>query len=268
MKKGQVWLSCLLGGIIGGAISFACHLQYAWASWLALPVGALVGGLIAYIWYDLEGAKNGVFRAWNETYLEARETWKSLVTFCRLSFWSILFVHLSMYTSVVYIIILLSLFIPAKDLHYSVGFVFCEVLSILISVIIVNGVILNEHDHKKMSSFFKTCTWKYSNPVAVAVWIVVSVIWAIVRVPNGLSFLLNFLKGCMKFLKTSFTYIHSQGRLIVAVDTALGVLLGVALGLHYNNPLMGTLACGFIGMILGEVNYRIVSIRWLKVQPT
>lgn len=61
----------------------------------------------------------------------------------------------------------------------------------------------------------------------------------------------------MGFAKRIFVLIHSEIRLLCMTDAMLGALAGYFCG----NALIG----GVVGAILGIVNYKLVSVRWLKL---
>jgi hypothetical protein len=61
----------------------------------------------------------------------------------------------------------------------------------------------------------------------------------------------------IKFGWYIFKGVHSDMRLLCMVDSALGA----ASGYYFGSAILG----GVVGMILGLVNYEIVSIRWLKL---
>ncbi|PIR86945.1 MAG: hypothetical protein COU11_02940 [Candidatus Harrisonbacteria bacterium CG10_big_fil_rev_8_21_14_0_10_49_15] len=61
------------------------------------------------------------------------------------------------------------------------------------------------------------------------------------------------------FSVTVFKLVHCRLALLVAVSSAIGVLIGA----HSGQPLLG----GVIGALWGAIDYEIVSKRWLKLVP-
>lgn len=62
-----------------------------------------------------------------------------------------------------------------------------------------------------------------------------------------------------KFAWHMFRLIHSDRRLLVATDAAIGTFVAWYLG----NPVIGAIAGG----ALGWINFELVSVRWLKLVP-
>lgn len=265
-SKGQIWLSCLLGGIIGGALTFAGHLQYHFSLTCALPFGMLIGGVIAYLLYDLADVKAGVSRAYRDVYGKKSEICRFVKLACRFAFWGTAMVH-TIFSNVIIVGVMT---IPLQDLY----FLPAEILVILFSWIwFLAGsseggfTATKEKETNGIIQSIKTGVWKYANPLAITFWIAFGLVCLPIATYIAITKIPKAIKLSGRFAKTAFRYIHTQRRLIVMIDTAIGILFGVALGIHFDNPLLGTLACGAIGAILGEVNYRVVSLRWLKLQP-
>lgn len=74
-----------------------------------------------------------------------------------------------------------------------------------------------------------------------------------------------------QFLWHFFVYIHSARRTICLVDTvicaSLGLLAGAAWGESSQAISVAGLTGGLSGFLLGFMNYELVSVRWLKLQP-
>jgi hypothetical protein len=77
-----------------------------------------------------------------------------------------------------------------------------------------------------------------------------TILWIIRKVP----FIATFLG---QVAKRTFILIHSEIRLLCMTDAMLGALAGYFCG----NALIG----GVAGAILGVLNYKLVSVRWLKL---
>lgn len=86
-------------------------------------------------------------------------------------------------------------------------------------------------------------------------------IWALIR---GLIWTINFLVKAIVFVaflaSKLFTLVHTDRRLLCAIDAALGA----GAGMLTHNPLVGAIAGGLIGLI----DYELVSKRLLKVEST
>ncbi|MBL7022080.1 hypothetical protein ISR92_02060 [Patescibacteria group bacterium] len=70
----------------------------------------------------------------------------------------------------------------------------------------------------------------------------------------------TFFMKIAKLIRYIFVEIHSDIRLLCAVDA----MIGAGIGYFYTNPIIGMIAGG----ILGVINYELVSKRWLKLVPT
>jgi hypothetical protein len=62
-----------------------------------------------------------------------------------------------------------------------------------------------------------------------------------------------------QFFKFIFLFIHSEARIICGVDAGVGVCIGY----YFNSPIIGAIA----GAVFGVLNYYVVSIKILKLQP-
>ena len=78
-------------------------------------------------------------------------------------------------------------------------------------------------------------------------------------VKRVLLFLWKCMLGLPRAIWFTFKYIHSDLRVLCAVDSGIGAIIGFLAG----NPIVGAV----VGGIIGYVNYEVVSKRLLKL-PT
>lgn len=94
-------------------------------------------------------------------------------------------------------------------------------------------------------------------------YIIKGIMWSLKKTkgstPKTKQAIFNFLIVSGKFFKLAFINIHSDIRLLCGVDSALGATAGYLLG----NALYG----GLIGVMFGLINYYVISIKVLKLQP-
>jgi hypothetical protein len=77
----------------------------------------------------------------------------------------------------------------------------------------------------------------------------------------GLKFLfVDMWVAIGKFIKIFFLLIHSDARIICAIDSAIGGAIGVYFGY---SMLVGVIAGGLLGLL----NYWVISIKLLRIQP-
>lgn len=79
----------------------------------------------------------------------------------------------------------------------------------------------------------------------------------VVATPIAVNFVIGVLVGICKFTATLFRLIHSELRLLCAVDAALGTAVGYFSG----NALIGATA----GALLGVLNYEIITVRVMQI---
>jgi hypothetical protein len=92
------------------------------------------------------------------------------------------------------------------------------------------------------------------NPATVLITGIVVLLWK-------LSQKTTYTK-CWKVIKKFFFLIHSQARIICMVDAGIGAFIASS------DKSMGMLIVGMTcGALLGVLNYYVVSIWWLKLQP-
>ena len=93
----------------------------------------------------------------------------------------------------------------------------------------------------------------FTGPIGVLVyWPLRGLIWSIKKIPR-------FVILLARCAKEVFTLIHSELRILCGIDATIGAIVGYIIG----NAIIGA----FVGGLFGLLNYQIISVRILKIQP-
>lgn len=133
-------------------------------------------------------------------------------------------------------------------------------------------VAVNDHDTKTDAEYEKhlrkvrSVGYKIAlgvTPFGLVFLALCGVGWALARVPQFVAKVVNFVESAAphlaRFVAGVFVSVHSSRRTLCFVDATLGAAVGYTFG----STLVGVAA----GVILGVVNYELVSVRWLKLAP-
>lgn len=276
----SVAFACALGGLIGTlcAQEIAAHFQYGarFASF-----GTLIGGAVAYLIVDFWQLYAGVKLAWAQTI-----NWKPHKLWWR-AFGAVFAASFAITPTIVIAFGILpvigALLFPSTEM---------AAVDTLVSVIsggaafsvlaaIVTGITLGHLETARKGAAMEAWetrlyevierNWdlaKIANPIAVGCFVarhLLRGLWfAIPRMPQAIAMLASWLVAAAKllgaFLRAIFVAVHSERRLICLVDATLGALVGY--------HVFGIATAGAIaGMILGVINFEVVSVRWLKIVP-
>ena len=101
-----------------------------------------------------------------------------------------------------------------------------------------------------------------TNPVSVFFWhlprgLFFGARWLISGIPEAIKVCIISVRFLKNFTMTLFRLIHSELRLLCAVDAAIGTAIGYFAG----NLLAGAIAGG----LLGVINYEIITVRVMRV---
>lgn len=236
----RIAIACFMGALIGTLI--ALQLGYLW------PIGALVGGHIAYLGFNFEEVLSAIPRAWQEVseWEPDRELWREKLRSGIGAFG----MGLTM--------LVVLCFIPMTP-----SFTMAPIWALTIAPafwFLVAFMITDRRDNGNINSAFPM-SFKHSNPIGVAFWTLYGLTKLIIWLPKGAMKMTRFIGRVTtmmwKFTTTLFHIIHSDLRLLCAVDAGLGTVIGYMSG----NALVGAIA----GALLGVLNYEIVSVRVLQV---
>lgn len=239
--ESKVALACFVSAFIGLIVAFTIHHFFWW-------VGMLVGGLVGYLSYNLR-----------EVWDASRHVWRSLASWrCDWNRLRGAMVDGCYFVAFVSTPLTLFFLIPAMDIPLVIA---------TITILIFFSVGMALSYGIPLPSEAKNLA-KRINIVSASCWIVYGFIKGTAKcaeqMPKAVMFVCRFVKGV-------FILVHSDIRLLCGVDAALGVLAGriAGQGITVTVPVILAVAVfsGIVGALLGVLNYRLVSIRWLKLVP-
>ncbi len=265
----MVFLSCSIGAGIGYllALRFGVHL------WL---LGTLAGGILGYFVYDIKHVVAMIPEAWKQA-KEKVGAFKFAESVTTLGKWIVgilgifLFPVLSM---VVFIGVLFGKY--HSSLMVVLGFVlmfampfFTMMIGLTTSMIYFKIGEVNEKTKGDLDKFglyrivmyAQRGWWAFAltllfQPV-LASWLMLRGI--VLLIPPAYKATVKALRLSVAFVWNLIKLIHSDVRLLVGIDSIIGGIIGYS----WHSLLIGMLAGG----ILGLVNYKLVSIKWLKLKP-
>ena len=252
----NIFIACFFGALVGTVLALQLG-GYLW--WLALPVGAVVG----YVAYEFKKVVRAVGYAWRVT-VSWRPNWAG----CREYVWNVgkAFATLLLALPAAFMATCLMfaiLFGPSGFVFTNNGVlvsatdVFVRIITVVLFVTITTFLFCSIifGTDKKASEALEELGWsafRYGNPISFFFY------WA----PYGAILLVRevwrtFLPGCWRFVCIALREIHSDIRMLCAVDATIGVVVGYFFG----SPLAG----GLFGGVFGALNYEIFSKRILKI---
>jgi len=240
---------------------------------IGLPVGMVVGGLVGYVVYDFKTVVSAVPIAWEKTCLIAqwrppKIDWQKVklawrfacaegirfftlvITFA----WPLLFlVYLGgsvsfLRASLVVVLVTLSVFMTLVVMMF-----------LLLCIFFIGCGVSKE---ELMLSCEEACqksrhVMRYWNPVVVCVyWVPVGIYTFICLYVWPMLLFVLYFAGCM------FYEVHDDIRLLCMVDGAIFAGVGWCTG-----GAISAVVAAVIGGLFGLLNYHVVSIRVLKLEP-
>lgn len=257
----SIVVACALGAFIGTllALEIATRFQYGSYLW---GIGALFGGMVAYVAVDYAG----VVRSYHETLVWQPNPfyWKAVaMIWLSLTF-------LEMYVMTFFG--LLAFGHPETgdlDLIWQKSWQYIWAAALLfVATAVFNGFIsllINKYNHKSSQSE-NIAHWlrmqQQGYECIVLQWTIISssakgLWWLIMNLPRFVKVV--FMVYIPLFVAGVFIYVHSSCRTLCFVDATLGT----AIGYTYGSSITGAVA----GIVLGFINYELVSVRWLKLAP-
>lgn len=275
----RVFCACFLGAFIGALVSLELKQSFPYFWWM----GTLIGGLVGYLSYEFKEVCRTVPMAWKSA-IGWRPNW--LAVRARITY---LFGLFTAFSSVFCFITLLSMFVLLASKHKFfeegvslttiiinniVGILFLSAICTFLFGII--GLLIMRKDFKdneKVEKIF--ADWGaviiLGNPVALSIMIILGIVifavavifiigYLLIRfITEGIPFIIDEapdatrMSGC--FIKEVFILIHSDLRLLVGVDAAIGATAGY----FCSSVLFGA----FFGGIFGVLNFIVISQWWL-----
>ncbi|MBZ0242679.1 MAG: hypothetical protein K8F24_05655 [Bacteroidales bacterium] len=258
MKKGfSITCACAIGSGIGMmlAINFGMF-------WL---IGLLIGGLTGYVIYDFKSVIKAVPVAWNYAAGQLTTTnWKMVGSRTLIIIGSI--IAIAGYP-------LLFLNLPHETGNLDAFFFLTSIFAMVVNCSLIGFSIVGksaEDIPKELLdewglSFLAISAYRFY-PLLILILIlspIVSIYGMVIGLYKFLNFFLDiiifWLKFTRRFFWKLFMLIHSDIRLLVGIDS----IIGGAVGYYFENMIIGMLA----GAVWGFINYWLVSIKWLKLQP-
>lgn len=254
-KSLKIFIACFLGAGIGTLTALQLNGYFWW-------VGLLVGGLIGYLSYEFKKVRRAIPKAWHAVkgWKPNKERWKV----GWMMFWALV-----SFLSTILLAFSLLLFI---DMETSVWTTFVAIFgfSFLVSLLMTIGIVSDmgvERFEKELGDAREM--FKNFNPIKVYFYYVPKyivlglfhffkgTIYVLVRIPG---FLWGIITTIALFIKTLFTMIHSEIRLLCGIDAAIGATIGYFAG----SVIIGAVSGGLFGLL----NYEILSKRILHLVPS
>lgn len=259
----KIFITCALGAFVGSVVALELN-HYLW--W----IGLLIGGLFGYLSYEFHKVRAAIGIAWKATFgqLGDREGRR---------LWALSWLGISaMYASFFILVGLLdwsTSWLPVKPTNKPLGvnywsmvlfFLLYPIFASFFSMRQMNAEVMA----KKMLKFANPITVYLYYPLRFGWWLIAALYTAVSKLVQGVP---QFLLWCkqqpqqfryaanlvVKFTKMVLVAVHSDVRLLCAVDAALGT----GIGYFFQSPLIGALAGGLFGVL----NYELVSRRWLHL---
>ena len=251
----RIVFACFIGAGLGALV--ALHLHYLW--WVGIAVGGATGYLsysfgevikaAVTVWHNLSGGgfKGG---AWKASLLQAAQVLAVLAgifvgaaSLLILSIGALMLCTATPETSSTWTADSTA---PADAMPIPRVFWICAAAGVLAIAGVLCASILRLPNRKQAWAVLLGCI--AATPLVLP--ITLAAIFVFTVVPRGVRFLL-------KMARRTFILIHSELRLLCMTDALVGALVGYLCG----NALVG----GAIGAGLGWVNYRFISVKWLKL---
>jgi hypothetical protein len=270
-KSGKIFLVCAIGAILGLLISLAVP-QIIW--W----VGVLAGGFIG--WFA--GALPDIIRQTPEV---TRTTWQglkylpkianALVSFFqnikswpRVKKWQTIIIIIEFLILSLCILLPVTLLSEKSGSSIAISLSFYVIYTELIFVFFMvwSHIETKENDKiKKIQMGILSFTVIFF--LGMMFWLLVKLfpkIWN-----GGRKIIIEIFKFLWRFSKRLFILVHSRELALVALDSALAVIISYLVLIRLLNlPLGPALVCaGLLGGLIGLLDYQIVSRKILKIVP-
>jgi hypothetical protein len=243
----KVMGACGLGGVVGSAVALQFGIYW--------PLGLLIGAAVGYVTFEFRTLASGIARAWREVI-----GWSRLFHKTRRQ-WTFLLLGISaISTLVAYVIFPLTLLSGSLGTAMEYSLLMAGIgNSFVLAFFFGMDPDIDDESYTDAVYFLRRL-----NPVvfpfwAIFWWVYGLCIFAYRRIPTFVRSLWKATKRFGRFIARAFVYVHSDLRLLCAIDSAIGAYIGLRSG----NPLIG----GIAGACFGGFNYWVVSVRWLKLTP-
>lgn len=263
----RIALACFLGATTGTIAALFAAVQFGHGLWI---LGPLLGGCVSYLSYEF----SNVLQALGDACREIRSEYHSGFFLTREKLTNLLrkVVWLGMFALWLVLIpctgfcwvLPVSVFVFGYT-EVSVGLICALSLMSFMLGLMLNLIYYRGESDKIESLVLKdkfVCLIN-TNPIPVVCrWLPRRIIWCVVRIPK-------FLRLLCRVAKRVFIRIHSEMRLLCFTDGLIGGTAGYLFRGALSDGLAGTIFSvilgGAVGAVCGILNYRLVSIRWLKL---
>jgi len=252
MESIRIFVVCSVGAFVGSVIALQMHQMFWW-------VGAAVGAFVAYLGYNIEEVIAAIPVAYRRTI-----SWRPNHEFWPLWRHAFMFMFNLGVNAAVGFGLVAAFSYAFWEVHSPANYRLLVQLEwiIFLSSIGTGSVLGLTIACTARASYpmtnpnvFRLYLWMLPRGIVFGLW------WLITHSPNGARKAMGFVSSVAKLAKTFvvefFCLIHSELRLLCAVDVALGT----AVGYFFGNPLVG----GVAGGVLGVVNYEIFTVRVMKL---
>lgn len=263
----KIGLPIAIGSFIGTIIALSMQPSFWW-------IGLISGGCLSYCIYEFKTFISAFPKAWKKTidWIQSKETHEKA--------WdNIKYIVLCCVAGLGFTTTICAFFFKfgmEKNIKYSDALAVSKIIYIFITLFFFCTFMPGRKNHQAriMVSESLIDFAKFSNPIGL-IYLVIKLLFeifnflyikrmAIQRLCRiKFKLLINALEiplqSIWKFLSYLFKEIHSEARFICGVDACIGV----AIGYHYNSPVIGVIG----GVLFGLLNYYVVSIRILKLKP-
>jgi len=270
-SKFKILLSCLIGSGIGTFIALSVNSWFWWT-------GCLAGGLIGYLSFNFKNVIRAIpnaYKAIDNRKADLLEAVLILVFFSLPIGYAIIFNYL------------VESFLPVMGMKIIFLEGLCYIFLSMGALAIVEKLLKDGLDieifgsrtqSRHLMRFIFICS-----PLGLALEIIVFLAffvyylyYALYNLFYGIYIFVKYLiLGvlsmpiiCWKILKQLFLLIHSEIRLLCAIDSLVGVVAGYIISQAYSlNLLTGVMIGMAVGALLGLANYQIFSVWILKLAP-
>lgn len=263
----KIGLSCVIGGALGALIGLKVIHSLWW-------IGPIIGMLAGYLSYEFKTVIKAIPQAWETARSHKIDPYRlKWIGFILKGFLLLILPYVIITIMIISEVVPLNTYdvSPIIALGFDFVIIFCAVaggVGSLVTIVMFGFVIAGdkaqvEKDWNDDDPYFKRLI-KYGNiitlPFVILYFVIIRPIkWLYKIRAEIVPSIKSFVFAVRGFFKAFFLLIHSQARLICGVDSLLGALIGY----YFESPMIGGLA----GMVLGIVNYYVVSIRILKLEP-
>lgn len=245
-KSVRIFIACAVGAFVGSIIALQMYQMFWW-------LGAAIGAFVAYLGYNVEE----VIAAIPVAYHTARG-WQPDYPAWRVKF-KIGFATVGLVQTM--LLVGFGLLGPTMSPGFWLKKEFWGIAlgyQVLMFVIFMS---MPGRDRDGSLSNFTISYWD-TNPINLLFWhlprgLFFGSRWLILGVPRATMACIAFVGFSKNFTTMLLRLIHSELRLLCAVDAALGTAIGYFAG----NPLIGAIAGG----LLGVLNYEIITVRVMKL---